>query len=86
MKQIRKRISKLKSELKNSRNFFQKTKLQQEINALEKKYKEINRNAKKFARIKRKIAESSTIRNYYRSMPAISTDSYRTANMRDLII
>lgn len=86
VKQIRKRISKLKSELKNSRNFFQKTKLQQEINALEKKYKEINRNAKKFARIKRKIAESSTILNYYRSMPAISTNSYRTANMRDLII
>lgn len=86
VKQIRKQISKLKSELKNSRNFFQKTKLQQEINALEKKYKEINRNAKKFARIKRKIAESSIIRNYYRSMPAISTDSYRTANMRDLII
>lgn len=86
VKQIRKRISKLKSELKNSRNFFQKTKLQQEINALEKKYKEINRNAKKFARIKRKIAESSTILNYYRSMPAISTYSYRTANMRDLII
>ena len=85
-KQIRKRISKLKSELKNSRNFFQKTKLQQEINALEKKYKEINRNAKKFARIKRKIAESSTILNYYRSMPASSTDSYITANMRDLII
>lgn len=86
VKQIRKRISKLKSELKNSRNFFQKTKLQQEINALEKKYKEINRNAKKFARIKRKIAESSTIINYYRSMPGISTYSYRTANMRDLII
>lgn len=86
VKQIRKRISKLKSELKNSRNFFQKTKLQQEINALEKKYKEINRNAKKFARIKRKIAESSTILNSYRSMPAISTYSYRTANMRDLII
>lgn len=85
-KQIRKRISKLKSELKNSMNFFQKTKLQQEINALEKKYKEINRNAKKFARIKRKIAEPETIRNYYRSMPAISTDSYRTANMRNLII
>ena len=84
-KQIRKRISKFKSELKNSINFFQKTKLQQEINALEKKYKEINRNAKKFAR-KRKIAESSTIRNYYMSMPAISTDSYRTANMRNLII
>lgn len=85
-KQIRKRISKLKSELKNSMNFFQKTKLQQEINALEKKYKEINRNAKKLARIKRKIAEPETIRNYYRSMPVISTDSYRTANMRNLII
>ncbi len=86
VKQIRKQISKLKSELKNSRNFFQKTKLQQEVSELEKKYKEINRNAKKFARIKCKIAESETIRNYYRSMPAISTDSYRTANMRNLII
>lgn len=86
IKQIRRRISKLKSELKNSRNFFQKTKLQQEVSELEKKYKELNRNAKKFARIKRKIAESSTILNYYRSMPAISTDSYRTANMRNLII
>ena len=86
IKQIRRRISKLKSELKNSRNFFQKTKLQQEVSELEKKYKELNRNAKKFARIRRKIAESSTILNYYRSMPAISTDSYRTANMRNLII
>lgn len=72
-KQIRKRISKLKSELKNSRNFFQKTKLQKEVSELEKKYKEINRNEKKFARIKRKIAEPEIIRNYYRSMPAIST-------------
>lgn len=70
-KQIRKRISKLKSELKNSRNFFQKTKLQKEVSELEKKYKEINRNAKKFARIKRKIAEPEIIRNYYRSIPAI---------------
>ena len=72
-KQIRKRISKLKSELKNSRNFFQKTKLQKEVSELEKKYKEINRNEKKFARIKRKIAEPEIIRNYYMSMPAIST-------------
>lgn len=72
-KQIRKRISKLKSELKNSRNFFQKTKLQKEVSELEKKYKEINRNEKKFARIKRKIAEPEIIRNYYRSMPVIST-------------
>ena len=88
IKQIRRRISKLKSELKNSRNFFQKTKLQQEVSELEKKYKELNRNAKKFARIKRKIAEPETICNYYRFMPAISTDSYRTrtANMRNLII
>ena len=70
-KQIRKRISKLKSELKNSRNFFQKTKLQKEVSELEKKYKEINRNAKKFARIKRKIADPEIIHNYYRSIPAI---------------
>ena len=86
IKQIRRRISKLKSELKNSRNFFQKAKLQQEVSELEKKYKVVNRNAKKFARIKRKIAEPETIYNYYRSMPAISTNSYITANMRDLII
>lgn len=85
VKQIRKRISKLKSELKNSRNFFQKTKLQQEVSELEKKYNEINRNAKKFARIKRKIAEPEIIRNYYRSMPAISTDSYRTTDVRNII-
>lgn len=85
VKQIRKRISKLKSELKNSRNFFQKTKLQQEVSELEKKYNEINRNAKKFARIKRKIAEPEIIRNYYRSMPAISTDSYITADVRNII-
>ena len=43
VKQIRKRISKLKSELKNSMNFFQKTKLQQEISNLEKVYKKLNK-------------------------------------------
>ena len=85
VKQIRKLISKLKSELKNSRDFFQKTKLQQEYCNLKREYKEINRNAKKFARIKRKIAESES--DYFpASMSTISTDSYRTANMRNLII
>lgn len=45
-KQIRKRISKLKSELKNSMNFFQKTKLQKEISNLKKIYKELNKKRK----------------------------------------
>lgn len=47
VKQIRKRISKLKSELKNSMNFFQKTKLQQEISNLEKVYKKLNKKRRK---------------------------------------
>ena len=47
VKQIRKRICKLKSELKNSRNFFQKTKLQQEYCNLKREYKEINKRTKK---------------------------------------
>lgn len=54
-KQIRKRISKLKSELKNSMNFFQKTKLQQEISNLEKAYKELNKKEKEAMRSKWKI-------------------------------
>lgn len=55
IKQIRKRISKLKSELKNSKNFFQKTKLQQEYCDLKREYKEISRKAKKVAQAKRKL-------------------------------
>lgn len=51
-KQIRKRISKLKSELKNSMNFFQKTKLQQEISNLKKTYKELNKKEKEAMRSK----------------------------------
>ena len=55
-KQIRKRISKLKSELKNSMNFFQKTKLQKEISNLEKAYKELNKKEKEAMRSKWKIS------------------------------
>lgn len=84
VKQIRRQISKLKSELRNSRDFFQKTKLQQEICGLEKEYKEINRNIKRAVRIKRKIAESES--SYFpASMPVISTDRYRYL-MRELSI
>lgn len=43
VKQIRKRISKLKSELKNSKNFFEKNKLQQEYCYLKKEYKKLNK-------------------------------------------
>lgn len=83
VKQIRRRISKLKSELKNSRDFFQKTKLQQEISDLKKEYKEINKRTKKMIRFNRMLENTA----YYNpSMSAISTDSYRTANMRNLII
>lgn len=53
-KQIRKRISKLKSELKNSMNFFQKTKLQQEISNLEKVYKKLNKKEKEVAQAKQR--------------------------------
>lgn len=54
VKQIRKRISKLKSELKNSMNFFQKTKLQQEISNLEKVYKKLNKKEKEAAQAKQR--------------------------------
>lgn len=53
-KQIRKRISKLKSELKNSMNFFQKIKLQQEISDLEKVYKKLNKKEKEVAQAKQR--------------------------------
>lgn len=81
VKQIRKRISKLKSELKNSRNFFQKTKLQQEYCNLKREYKEINKRTKKMTQYNRTL-EEITFYNPY----TISTGSYRTANMRNLII
>lgn len=55
VKQIRKRISKLKSELKNSRNFFQKTKLQQEYCNLKREYKELNKKEKKLIKMKRRM-------------------------------
>lgn len=82
VKQIRKRISKLKSELKNSRDFFQKTKLQQEISDLEKEYKEINKRTKKMIRFNRMLENMASCSS---PMIAISTDSYRTVNMRDFI-
>lgn len=55
VKQIRKRISKLKSELKNSKNFFEKNKLQQEYCYLKKEYKELNKKEKKLIKMKRRI-------------------------------
>lgn len=61
-KQIRKRISKLKSELKNSMNFFQKTKLQQEISNLEKVYKKLNKKEKEVAQAKQRAI------NFYNSI------------------
>lgn len=61
VKQIRKQISKLKSELKNSRNFFEKNKLQQEYCYLKKEYKELNKKEKKLIKMKRRIVESETI-------------------------
>lgn len=73
-KQIRKRISKLKSELKNSMNFFQKTKLQQEMSNLKKIYKELNKKEKKVIKMQRRIA----------SIPAISTTDYGTISMRNI--
>lgn len=73
-KQIRKRISKLKSELKNSMNFFQKTKLQKEISNLKKIYKELNKKEKKVIKMKRRIA----------SIPAISTNDYGTLSIRNI--
>lgn len=61
VKQIRKRISKLKSELKNSKNFFEKNKLQQEYCYLKKEYKKLNKKEKKVTKMKLRIAESETI-------------------------
>lgn len=61
VKQIRKRISKLKSELKNSKNFFEKNKLQQEYCYLKKEYKKLNKKEKKVTKMKRRIVESETI-------------------------
>lgn len=61
-KQIRKRISKLKSEQKNSMNFFQKTKLQQEISNLEKVYKKLNKKEKEVAQAKQRAI------NFYNSI------------------
>ena len=55
VKQIRKRISKLKSELKNSKNFFEKNKLQQEYCYLKKEYKELNKKEKKLMQSKRNL-------------------------------
>lgn len=80
-KQIRKRISKLKSELKNSMNFFQKTKLQQEISNLKKTYKELNKKEKKVIKMKRRIAESETASI---SIPAVSINNYGISGIRNL--
>lgn len=76
VKQIRKRISKLKSELKNSKNFFEKNKLQQEYCYLKKEYKELNKKEKKLIKMKRRIVESETISSI--CIPVTSTDSYGT--------
>lgn len=84
VKQIRKRISKLKSELKNSKNFFEKNKLQQEYCYLKKEYKKINLKTKKVTKMKLRIAESETI--YPLSMPAISTNNYGITSVRNLRI
>lgn len=62
VKQIRKRISKLKSELKNSKNFFEKNKLQQEYCYLKKEYKELNKKEKKVAQAKQRAI------NFYNSI------------------
>lgn len=82
VKQIRKRISKLKSELKNSRNFFQKTKLQQEYCNLKREYKELNKKEKKLIKMKRRIVESETISSI--CIPAISNNNYGTVSARNL--
>lgn len=76
VKQIRKRISKLKSELKNSKNFFEKNKLQQEYCYLKKEYKELNKKEKKLIKMKRRIIESETISSI--CIPAISNNNYGT--------
>lgn len=81
VKQIRKRISKLKSELKNSKNFFQKTKLQQEYCNLKREYKELNKKEKKLIKMKRRIVESETPSI---CIPAISNNNYGTVSTRNL--
>lgn len=81
VKQIRKRISKLKSELKNSKNFFEKNKLQQEYCYLKKEYKELNKKEKKVIKMKRRIAESETASI---SIPAVSINNYGTISTRNL--
>lgn len=81
VKQIRKRISKLKSELKNSKNFFQKTKLQQEYCNLKREYKELNKKEKKLIKMKRRIVESETTSI---CIPAISNNNYGTFSTRNL--
>lgn len=81
VKQIRKRISKLKSELKNSMNFFQKTKLQQEYCNLKREYKELNKKEKKLIKMKRRIVESETTSI---CIPAISNNNYGTVSTRNL--
>ena len=82
VKQIRKRISKLKSELKNSKNFFEKNKLQQEYCYLKKEYKELNKKEKKLIKMKRRIVESETISSI--CIPAISNNNYGTVSARNL--
>lgn len=82
VKQIRKQISKLKSELKNSRNFFEKNKLQQEYCYLKKEYKELNKKEKKLIKMKRRIVESETISSI--CIPAISNNNYGTVSARNL--
>lgn len=82
VKQIRKRISKLKSELKNSKNFFEKNKLQQEYCYLKKEYKELNKKEKKLIKMKRRIVESETISSI--CTHAIFNSNYVTVSTRDL--
>lgn len=82
VKQIRKQISKLKSELKNSRNFFEKNKLQQEYCYLKKEYKELNKKEKKLIKMKRRIVESETISSI--CIPVIYNNNYGTVNARNL--
>lgn len=83
VKQIRKRISKLKSELKNSKNFFEKNKLQQEYCYLKKEYKKLNKKEKKVTKkMKLRIAESETISSI--CIPAISNNNYGTFSTRNL--
>lgn len=82
VKQIRKQISKLKSELKNSRNFFEKNKLQQEYCYLKKEYKELNKKEKKLIKMKRRIVESETISSI--CIPVIYNNNYGTVSARNL--